>query len=60
MSFLFLLLDARADPVSPVPWGALILLLAIVFVLAVGFVAGLVALLIWYKRRKTKESAASS
>ncbi|HYU99313.1 MAG TPA: hypothetical protein VE977_10825 [Pyrinomonadaceae bacterium] len=60
MSPLFLLLDARADPVSPVPWGALILLLAIVFVLAVGFVAGLVALLIWYKRRKTKESAASS
>jgi len=60
VSPLFLLLDARADPVSPVPWGALILLLAIVFVLAVGFVAGLVALLIWYKRRKTKESAASS
>ena len=60
MSFLFLLLDARADPVSPVPWGALILLLAIVFVLAVGFVAGLVALLIWYKRRRTKEAAESS
>ena len=60
MSLLFLLFDARADPVSPVPWGALILLLAIVFVLAVGFVAGLVALLIWFKRRKTKEAAASS
>ena len=60
MSPLFLLLDARADPVSPVPWGALILLLAIVFVLAVGFVAGLVALLIWYKRRRTKEAAAAS
>ena len=60
MSPLFLLLDARADPVSPVPWGALILLLAIVFVLAVGLVAGLVALLIWYKRRKTKEAAVSS
>ena len=60
MSPLFLLLDARADPVSPVPWGALILLLAIVFVLAVSFVAGLVALLIWFKRRKTKEAAASS
>ena len=60
MSFLFLLLDARADPVSPVPWGALILLLGIVFVLAVGFVAGLVALLIWLKRRKAKEAAASS
>ncbi len=60
MSTLFLLLDVRADPVSPVPWGALILLLAIVFVLAVGLVAGLVALLIWFKRRKTKEAAASS
>ena len=60
MSSLFLLLDARADPVSPVPWGALILLLVIVFVLAVGFVAGLVALLIWFKRRKGKEAAASS
>ncbi|MGH9871314.1 MAG: hypothetical protein ACRD9S_02475 [Pyrinomonadaceae bacterium] len=60
MSPLFLLLDARADPVSPVPWGALILLLVIVFVLAVGFVAGLVALLIWFKRRKTKEAPMSS
>jgi len=60
VSSLFLLLDARADPVSPVPWAALVLLLGIVFVLAVGFVAGLVALLIWFKRRKAKEAAASS
>ena len=60
MSPLFLLLDARADPVSPVPWGALLLLLGIVFVLAVGFVAVLVAMLIWFKRRKAKEIAASS
>jgi hypothetical protein len=60
VSFLLLLLDARADPVSPVPWGALILLLGIVFVLAVCFVAGLVALLIWFQRRKAKEAAASS
>lgn len=60
MTSFFLLLDARADPVSPVPWGALLLLLGIVFVLAVGFVAGLVALLIWLKRRKAKEAAASS
>ena len=52
MSYLFLLIDARADPVSTVPWAALILLLAIVFVLSVGFVAGLVALLIWFKRRQ--------
>jgi uncharacterized iron-regulated membrane protein len=55
MSPLLLLLDARADPLSPVPWGALILLLVIVFVLAVGFVAGLVALLIWFKRRQARE-----
>ena len=60
MSYLFLLLDARADPVSPVPWGPLILLLVIVFVLAVGFVTGLVALLIWFKRRKAREVGASS
>ncbi len=56
MSSLFLLFDARADPISAVPWGALILLLVIVFVLAVGFVAGLVVLLIWFKRRKSKEA----
>ena len=60
MSFLFLLFDVRANPASPVPWGALILLLGIVFVLAVAFVAALVALLIWLKRRKAKEAAASS
>ena len=60
MSFLFLLFDARADPTSPVPWGALILLLGIVFVLAVAFVAALVALLIRLKRHKAKEAAAST
>jgi len=57
---LLLLLDVRADPVSAVPWGALILLLVIVFVLAVAFVAALVALLIWFKRRKAKDAAVSS
>lgn len=57
MSPSFLLLDVRADPMSPVPWGALILLLGLVFVLALGFVAGLVALLIWFKRRQAKEAA---
>jgi hypothetical protein len=56
----FLLFDARADPVSAVPWGALLVLLGIVFVLAVGFVAVLVALLILLKRRKLKEAAASA
>jgi flagellin-like protein len=49
---LLFLLDVSPDPVHPVPWGALIVLLAIVFVLAVSFAAGLVFLLIWLKRRK--------
>jgi hypothetical protein len=49
---LMLFLDARADPISSIPWGALILLLAIVFILAVSFTAGLVFLLIRLKRRK--------
>jgi hypothetical protein len=47
-----LLLDVSPDPVRALPWGALILLLAIVFVLAVSFTAGLVFLLIWLKRRQ--------
>ena len=46
------LLDVAPDPVRPLPWGALIVLLAIIFILAVSFVAGLVFLLIWFKRRK--------
>jgi hypothetical protein len=50
---LLLLLDVPRDPARPLPWGALIVLLAIVFVLAVSFVAGLVFLLIRLKRRKT-------
>ncbi|HEV7684587.1 MAG TPA: hypothetical protein VGO68_20930 [Pyrinomonadaceae bacterium] len=54
MSPLFLI-DVPADPVgSPLPWGALIVLLVVVFVLAAAFVAGLVVLLIWLKRRKLK------
>ena len=60
MSFLLLLLDVRVDPVSAVPWGALILLLVIVLVLAVAFVAGLVVLLIWLKRRKAKTNQVST
>jgi hypothetical protein len=55
-----LLLDARVDPVGTLPWGALILLLVIAFALAVGFVGGLVALLIWLRRRKTKDAEVSS
>jgi uncharacterized iron-regulated membrane protein len=50
-----LLLDVRVDPVSPVPWGGLIVLLVIIFVLAVGFTAALIALLIWLRRRKQNE-----
>lgn len=53
---LLLLLDARPDPVHVVSWGPLILLLAIVFILAVSFTAGLVFLLIWLKRRKANSS----
>jgi F0F1-type ATP synthase assembly protein I len=56
VSSLLLLLDARVDPVGSLPWGALILLLVIGFVLAVAFVVGLVVLLIWLKRRKLKEA----
>ncbi len=59
MSPLFLLFDLRVDPVSAVPWGALILLLAVVFILAVALVAGLVALLIWRKRKQAKATANS-
>ena len=47
-----LLLDVSPDPVHPIPWGALIVLLTIVFVLAVSFAAGLVFLLIRLKRHK--------
>ena len=54
MGALFLL-DVRVDPVSPLPWGGLIVLLLIVFVLAVSLVAGLVFFLIWWKRRKTRD-----
>ncbi len=41
MTDLFLL-DVRVDPVGPVPWGDVIFLLLIVFVLAVSLIAGLV------------------
>jgi uncharacterized iron-regulated membrane protein len=56
VNFIFLL-DMRVDPVSAVPWGGLIVLLLIIFVLAVGFTAALVALLIWLRRRKQSEAA---
>ena len=56
MNCLLFLLDVRPDPVGVGSWGALILLLIIVTVLAVAFAGGLVFLLIWLKRRKTKRS----
>ncbi len=59
MSCLLLFLDVRVDPVSPVPWGALIVLLVIVFMLAVGITAGVVVLLIWLKRNKSKVTVVS-
>lgn len=55
MSSVLVLLDGRVAPVSPLPWGALILLLVVVFVLAVGLTAGIVVLLIRLKRRQTTE-----
>ena len=61
MNPLLLLFDVRADPISGgLPWGALIVLLVIVFVLAVGFVGGIVAILIWYKRRKERQACSLS
>lgn len=56
MISLLFLLDVAPNPVSVVPWGALILLLLVVFVLAVGFTSGLVFLLIRVKRRKIKQT----
>ncbi|MCA1605454.1 MAG: hypothetical protein LC775_08295 [Acidobacteria bacterium] len=47
-----LLLNTSPKPLHPFPWGTLILLLFIIFVLAVSFSAGLVFLLIRHKRRK--------
>lgn len=51
-----LLLDVAPDPVRVVHWGPLLLVLAVVFVLAVSFCFGLVALLIWLKRRKVRST----
>lgn len=51
MSCLLFLMDASPNPLGG-GTGALILLLAVVFVLAVSFTVGLVLLLIWLKRRK--------
>lgn len=59
LNHLLLLFDVSPDPVG-LPWGALILLLLVVFVLAVAFVTGLVVLLIWLKRRKSGQAEVSA
>ena len=56
MNSLLFLFDVAPAPLGGVPWQALVLLLVIIFVLAVGFSAGLVFLLIWLKRRKLKQA----
>jgi hypothetical protein len=57
MIYSLFLLDAAVEPAGVVGWGALVLLLVAIFVLAVGFAACLVFLLIWLKRRKLKQAA---
>lgn len=55
-----ILFDVRIDPVSPLPWTGLIILLVIVFVLAVSLVIGLVFLLLWWKRRQLRAQQAQA
>lgn len=55
-----ILFDVRIDPVSPLPWTGLIILLVIVFVLAVSLVIGLVFLLLWWKRRQLRAQPAQA
>ena len=57
ISFLFLL-DVPPSPqrLAETHWGLLMLVLAIVFILAVGLAGGLAVLLIRFKRRKLKEA----
>ncbi len=56
MSCLLLLLDVAPGPVEAGSFGVVILLLVIIMGLAVAFAGGLVFLLIWLKRRRTKGS----
>jgi len=56
MSCVTLLMDVSPGPSDLVSWGALILILVIITVLAVMFAGGLVFLLIWLKRRKMKDA----
>jgi hypothetical protein len=50
-----ILFDVRVDPVSPVPWGGLLVLLLIVFVLAVSLIVGLVFFLLWWQGKKIRD-----
>ena len=56
MSCLLLLLDVAPGPVEAGSLGVVILLFVVIMGLAVAFAGGLVFLLIWLKRRKTKAS----
>ena len=49
-----ILLDVRVDPVNPLPWTGLVVLLIVVFILAVSVVAASVAFLIWWKRKQIR------
>jgi len=53
------LLDVRVDPVSPVPWAGLIVLLLIVFVLAVSLIAGLVLVALVETQKDPRSAGAS-
>lgn len=59
MTYLFLL-DAAIEPTGVVGWGGLLLLLVVILLMAVGFMAGLVFLLIRLKRRKLKQAEEGS
>ena len=59
MTLLLSLLDVplRSEGITRDPWVPLILVSMIALILAVGFLAGLVFFLIWFKRRKLKQAA---
>jgi len=59
VTLLLLLFDVPlpSEEVSRNPWVPLILVSMVAVVLAVGFLAALVFFLIWFKRRKLKQTA---
>ncbi len=58
MNSLLFLLDVPSSPqrLAETNWGLVVLVLAIVFIIAVGFAGGLTILLIKLKRRKLRET----